>query len=496
MDEEPHDKTYLTTRFGRWVDRVTYLDIGVAIAVALGCSTFYFWLATPSGHGLDKAGAHDVRGFGTALYFSIVTFTSLGYGDFAPQGAGRLVASLLVFLGLALVALSVGKVASERQYSLLLLLHTSDAQRRLSSFSERILLASGQLERASARAHTARLRLAIDELGQLIATLSRYAIFNSHQARLTAFGNRSTLNGLFEDLYAAQLACGAAFRSLGADQHVCSRALGLMREIERLSIRLVNMQEKAKEEQTSLTLLGLRKLLLPMRGDGGVPLSGVCEPVYPVVSPVSRFTTQREQLETWSLQHMSAWLRRIVLDALPDGKSAAWCLQQHKDLASSLGISNTLAYRCIKDLIKDGRVPKKPPVPPALREDVRFSNWLQKRALDLHASSQRLEQAVTVDSLGLMCRALAGCEAQLASLEEAIRGDLDDRWATVSSTGPHRFFLLQLRQTSDSCRIAVANVAPGGCVAFWADAVTARIEAIIGELGGVPPSSELAESPA
>lgn len=47
------------------------------------------------------------RHFLECLYFSVVTFTTLGYGDIAPVGYGRLVAALEAFLGTFIFALYV-----------------------------------------------------------------------------------------------------------------------------------------------------------------------------------------------------------------------------------------------------------------------------------------------------------------------------------------------------------------------------------------------------
>ncbi|HJL16722.1 MAG TPA: potassium channel family protein [Sandaracinaceae bacterium LLY-WYZ-13_1] len=44
----------------------------------------------------DGAVSHD---FLHALYYSVVTFTTLGYGDFQPQGVGRAMAALQAFTG-------------------------------------------------------------------------------------------------------------------------------------------------------------------------------------------------------------------------------------------------------------------------------------------------------------------------------------------------------------------------------------------------------------
>lgn len=60
------------------------------------------------GWGLDLSGDPFVQ-FGKALYFSVVTFTCLGYGDVRPaQGWGQFVTCLEVVLGVIFIALFVG----------------------------------------------------------------------------------------------------------------------------------------------------------------------------------------------------------------------------------------------------------------------------------------------------------------------------------------------------------------------------------------------------
>lgn len=50
-----------------------------------------------------------------ALYFSIVTISSLGYGDIRPEGPTRLLVSLEVIMGLAFFGLLVAKISSVKQ---------------------------------------------------------------------------------------------------------------------------------------------------------------------------------------------------------------------------------------------------------------------------------------------------------------------------------------------------------------------------------------------
>ncbi|HEX6178834.1 MAG TPA: ion transporter, partial [Thermoanaerobaculia bacterium] len=58
--------------------------------------------------------AHGFTSIPTAMYWAIVTLTTVGYGDLAPQTpAGKLLASFVMILGYAIIAVPTGIVTSE-----------------------------------------------------------------------------------------------------------------------------------------------------------------------------------------------------------------------------------------------------------------------------------------------------------------------------------------------------------------------------------------------
>lgn len=74
------------------------------IYLIIGCTCFYL----VRGHIIGK----KTNGILDALYFCIVTMTTVGYGDLVPQSvAAKLLACAFVFSGMAFVALFLGKAA-------------------------------------------------------------------------------------------------------------------------------------------------------------------------------------------------------------------------------------------------------------------------------------------------------------------------------------------------------------------------------------------------
>ncbi|HEV2132088.1 MAG TPA: ion channel [Longimicrobiaceae bacterium] len=57
-------------------------------------------------------GSPITHSFATAIYYSIVTFTTLGYGDFYPTGLGRAVAAMQALTGYLILGILASTGAS------------------------------------------------------------------------------------------------------------------------------------------------------------------------------------------------------------------------------------------------------------------------------------------------------------------------------------------------------------------------------------------------
>ncbi|MCY4211985.1 MAG: potassium channel family protein [Gammaproteobacteria bacterium] len=121
------------------VEDVSLLVYGlIFIIIVIGFGIVYTYL-TPVGHGIGQnlmplSETTLLEG----IYFSVVTVSSLGYGDMHPVGISKALAGLEVLLGLAVIGIMVAKVTSQRLSYHVSRLFSSDAQKRLESIATEI----------------------------------------------------------------------------------------------------------------------------------------------------------------------------------------------------------------------------------------------------------------------------------------------------------------------------------------------------------------------
>lgn len=106
------------TSLSNWrhiLNGITHDGLMPVLAAMLG-TLFIFslllWLLERGAH-QSHFGGKPIHGFGSALWFSAVTMTTVGYGDKTPQTAlGRFLAFIWMFTGILLVSAFTGSVAS------------------------------------------------------------------------------------------------------------------------------------------------------------------------------------------------------------------------------------------------------------------------------------------------------------------------------------------------------------------------------------------------
>ena len=109
--------------------------LGLFIILIFGFGVGYAWL-TPSENGVHGDGITEENfGFLQGIYFSVVTMSSLGYGDLQPKGWSKVLASVEVLVGLLLIGLMIAKLTSWRLSHFVSHLFVSDVRTRLKEFT-------------------------------------------------------------------------------------------------------------------------------------------------------------------------------------------------------------------------------------------------------------------------------------------------------------------------------------------------------------------------
>ena len=103
-----------------------------AVIVVFG---LLYAILTPLGHGMAQGGGEGGGiDFGQGLYFSVVTVSSLGYGDLHPKGMGRVLAGVEVLMGLGFIGIVIAKLTSRRISHFVSRLFVSEMKRQLLNF--------------------------------------------------------------------------------------------------------------------------------------------------------------------------------------------------------------------------------------------------------------------------------------------------------------------------------------------------------------------------
>ena len=323
--EKPHSKNLLTTPAGRFIETRSYLQILSFGLSVLAISTLYFALAG-DGQGLySSESTSQVPPFSwmDALYFSVVTFTTTGYGDLVPVGFGRLIATGDALMGLAVAALLIGKLASERQYSMLLLLHTSDCERRISGFSIELGAVTSSLQQAEKTANSAAVYDYMEAAVGHLNAVNNYIVFHLNQSRLAVFGNHTSLRFLCEKMLELQDRSASIFRSGLPDRITGQRCKVLVERVAKL-IRLIEAHSSVE-------------------GRSATSFAKTAE-------------SRSEKLLQWANSKLTAWSIDRVYDELPTDPIIKWHSNLYKEVARKLGISNTLTKKCIDHLLQIGRI--------------------------------------------------------------------------------------------------------------------------------------------
>ena len=132
------------------------------VAMIMLCGIIYWLSGLWADAGLKEQGRPvdlGLHGVMTALYFSFVTATSVGYGDVVPMGAIRIVAIAEAITGLLIFGAVVAKFVSRRQDELMREIHRVTFEDRLDRVQTALHLVRSEIQTITALCDTGTVRL-------------------------------------------------------------------------------------------------------------------------------------------------------------------------------------------------------------------------------------------------------------------------------------------------------------------------------------------------
>lgn len=243
-------KVKLTTPIGALLDKASYGTIGLIIATIIISSAFYYY-ATESAQDISNIPV----GWWDSIYFSIITFSSLGYGDIHPIGSGKFLASTEVILGLITIAVFVGKIASERQATLLLLLYTSEQQRRITDFEKEAQRFCATIESALENHDNEKLLSIRNNLYSFISGIYKYLNYQSIVAGLADYGNDNALRGLYQELLNLQNYASEVVRTYKIEQKTQNKFEQIVRRLSAIGFVMRSYHQDDNKASDTLNKL-------------------------------------------------------------------------------------------------------------------------------------------------------------------------------------------------------------------------------------------------
>ncbi len=319
----------LSTYIGRKIDATSYLKIGAYLIAVILISTVLYWIFSP--FKLEQTNGQPITLL-DSLYFSIVTIATVGYGDLSPIGIGRLIASVEILFGMVFISLFVGKAASERQSTLLLLTYTSEQQRRLKEFASGIQEMISKVNIAfNNNDHDAIFDLGKESYNYL-SSISNYLIFQSNQGRLASFGNLSSLKNLYKTILDFQILSLEAIK-LSSTQ---DRSRNYFKSLSEKANVLANKIREFHSEEDNIESI--------LKG-----INDKHEEILKCIESNNKGTSQPYYRHILS----DFILNKVEVEIL---KYPTWPKNVHKEIADKLSISIKLSHECIDTLIRNGKI--------------------------------------------------------------------------------------------------------------------------------------------
>ena len=310
-----------------FIDRLSAFRIGVLLISIIFCFGIAYYILTryvPS-HGVVPTFSPKVEtGLFDCLYFSLVTISSLGYGDFRPLGISRILAVVEVLSGLLILAALVSKVVAFRTSKLTYLIYTADANRLLREYCVELQSRRNDLSKAILDGNGDQIDYVVRGLFVHLNSVHLYYKYHSEQGALNEewalkasarLGNScsDTITEIFKVNYLPFVS-----------KHTKERVEKVVKKAHQIVLLV------SETHQSEATAKALQKCVNKIAHSEARITKGFIEPL-----------------------EISPWLLEKVFTAFPP---KPWESDVTKVIAKKLGLSNKTVSRVIKGLVSEGKI--------------------------------------------------------------------------------------------------------------------------------------------
>ena len=319
-------------RLASVVESISGTKLLIAYVVVIFACGIIFYLLTLAGHGLRASDGQSNISFVDCLYFSVITISTVGYGDYNPIGFGRLLTVFEIAFGLFSLAFVIAKLSSYRQSQLLALMFSTQQRDRLESYC-------------------------IDITEQTELLRSTYAARDPNGIKESFVVLKNTLGGVFR--YISLLSKTDSVDSLYEN----TKLLGLLKVLANLagvnggiSIISIEDEQHKKAIQTICDYLKNIASLLMQDSESDARTKKSASRLYSMV------LKQLDQLDVDTMKKWKGTEKMLlsdnvfldaVLEALPPEPYPSG---MHVEVANKIGVSRTLANRAIGRLKELGKI--------------------------------------------------------------------------------------------------------------------------------------------
>lgn len=256
-----------------------------------------------------------------SIYFSVVTFSSLGYGDIQPSGLSRAIAVVEVLSGLVILALIVARLASDRSSAHARILYQGDSLRVMKEFEDRLRDQIAELTDANEKGDVRRIEIVARGL-------------NTHLVGMRSYYSLQKQIGDIEEEWARKV----SIRLANAIIEVSNIHLDIAVSPVASHIAL-NRLEKSFE---------ISRTIIEMIGD-----AHGCEHVKGIKQRLMNLQKgfyKRRSPEHKTRLIITEKLKDLIRDRLP---ASEWPKNIHKKIAKQMGLSNNTIQRTIYAILDD-----------------------------------------------------------------------------------------------------------------------------------------------